>query len=85
MVDYMMYYQIFGGFWTLFFVGGFTTFVLCSSAAIWYYSNDTSGSKPHSPILTSVARAFRYHLGSIAFGSLLLALLAFIRTIVTML
>jgi|JI6StandDraft_1071083.scaffolds.fasta_scaffold22262_3 choline transporter-like protein 2/4/5 len=80
-----MYYEIFGGFWTVFFVGGLTTFILGSSASIWYYSNDTSGNKPHSPITTSIARAFRYHLGSIAFGSLLLALLAFIRTLVALL
>lgn len=83
--DYLMYYQVCAGFWLVFFVSGFTTFVLCSSACIWYYSNSAVGGKPHRPILASVGRAFRYHLGSIAFGSLILALLAMVRVLVAIL
>lgn len=77
-----MYYQIFGGIWTLFFTLGFSQFVLCSAAVIWYFNQDM---KPHRPITSSLWRAFRYHIGSIAFGSLILALLAIMRAIISLL
>lgn len=35
----------------------------------------------HAPVRTSIYRAFRYHLGSLAFGSLILAIIQFIRVI----
>jgi hypothetical protein len=60
------------GIWILLFVIGFSEFILSSTASIWYFGNSSIEMKPHRPIGTSVWRAFRYHLGSIAFGSLIL-------------
>jgi hypothetical protein len=44
-----------------------------STSCIWYFSHGEEGQK-HAPVSTSIYRAFRYHLGSLAFGSLLLAI-----------
>lgn len=47
---------------------------------MWYFAQP-DGNNLHAPILTSVYRLFRYHFGSIAFGSLLVAIIQFVRLI----
>jgi hypothetical protein len=69
----MVWYFIFGGLWKNAFLGALLQFILVSTVAIWYFAQGT-GNKAHSPISRSIHRAFRYHLGSLALGSFLLAL-----------
>lgn len=52
-------------------------FIIASACAIWYWEQNGT----HKPISRSIYRAFRYHLGSLAFGSLLLAIVQMIRII----
>ncbi len=54
-------------------------FVLCSAPCIWYFNGGNS--QLHAPITRSLYRAFRYHLGSLAFGSFILAIVQLIRLI----
>jgi len=51
---------------------------MSSTAVIWYFKQGSAS----IPVTKSVYRAFRYHLGSLAFGSLLVAIVEFIRLIV---
>jgi len=45
---------------------------------MWYYSHGP-GAELDSPILKSFYMAFRYHFGSLAFGSLILAIVQFMQ------
>lgn len=63
---------IFIGLWVSAFILAVNTFVLASSTCIWYFSQGP-GQSVHRPISRSLYRAFRYHLGSLAFGSFILA------------
>jgi len=56
-----------------------TEFVIASSVAQWYFT--TEDETLSSPILTAIGYLVRYQLGSIAFGSLLIAMIKFIRAI----
>ena len=76
---YLIIYFIFGGLWVNAFILAVNQFVLASTVSIWYFGQQ----KPHMPITRSVYRAFRYHLGSLAFGSLILAIVQFIRVILS--
>ncbi|KAL4485812.1 hypothetical protein ABPG72_012352 [Tetrahymena utriculariae] len=79
-VTRLLWSYLFIGLWINAFIQCTCQFILASSACIWYFSHGESGQK-HAPIRTSVYRAFRYHLGSIAFGALLLAIVQFIRIV----
>lgn len=76
----MIYFYFFGGLWINAFLQAFNQFVLASCAAIWYFNQGPDhGSIHRAPILTSFWRAIRYHLGSLAFGSFILAVVQFIK------
>lgn len=79
-IRYALLYQLFGYLWLNAFVIGCTQFVISAAAAIWYFTSnsDTNGS---GSILTGYWWVARYHLGTIAFGSLLIAIVQFIRII----
>eukprot|EP01015_Nassula_variabilis_P030426 TRINITY_DN6683_c0_g1_i32.p1 TRINITY_DN6683_c0_g1~~TRINITY_DN6683_c0_g1_i32.p1 ORF type:complete len:447 (-),score=91.79 TRINITY_DN6683_c0_g1_i32:100-1440(-) len=68
-------YHLFGLLWINAFIIALGQFILASSAGIWYFMRQ----QMNSPVRTSVFRALRYHMGSLAFGSLILAIVQFIR------
>ena len=72
------YYFVFGTLWCNAFVQAVTTFVIASACCMWYYSHGPAQDL-HFPVLRSYFRVFRYHLGSLAFGALLLAIVQFIQ------
>ena len=74
------YYHLFALFWVVAFFLAILQFVVAATAAQWYFTSgsDQSGS---GSIMLSLWWTFRYHLGSLAFGSLLLAIIMFIRFI----
>lgn len=65
-------YHIFGLFWINAFILGVNQFVISASACLWYFevSTDTKGK---GTVNRAYWIAFRYHLGSVAFGSFLIA------------
>ena len=75
------YYFVFGTLWCNALLGAIGIFLIASSACMWYYSHGP-GQDLHFPILRSLGRIFRYHLGSLAFGSLILAIIQFIELVV---
>jgi hypothetical protein len=76
----LLIYHLFALLWINAFFIASIQFVLASSTALWYFSQGTGQAAPKS-IRTSVYRLFRYHLGSIAFGSLILAIIQMVRII----
>jgi hypothetical protein len=73
-------YHLFALLWVNGFIIAATQFVIASSTALWYFSQGTGQSAP-ATVRTSVKRLFKYHFGSIAFGSLILAIIQFIRLV----
>ena len=71
--QYVFLYSLFGYLWMNAFIIGVTQFMISASCAIWYFSctSDTNGS---GSLMTGFYWVFRYHLGSIAFGAFLIAL-----------
>jgi hypothetical protein len=72
------YYFVFATLWSNALLQGITTFVIASACCMWYYSHGPANDL-HLPVLRSFGRSIRYHLGSLAFGSLLLAIVQFIQ------
>eukprot|EP00360_Condylostoma_magnum_P000980 CAMPEP_0168315214 /NCGR_PEP_ID=MMETSP0210-20121227/10487_1 /TAXON_ID=40633 /ORGANISM="Condylostoma magnum, Strain COL2" /LENGTH=136 /DNA_ID=CAMNT_0008287087 /DNA_START=917 /DNA_END=1324 /DNA_ORIENTATION=+ len=70
----IFYFHFFGIFWVVAFIIAFEQFVIASSVSFWYF-NEKADKKVESPISRSIWRGFRYHIGSLALGSFLLALI----------
>jgi len=78
----MVWFMIFGLIWTVSFIISCNDYVIVVSAATWYFFRKTDdGWEGHSDIWKGFQWAFKYNLGSIAFGSLVIALSAIIREI----
>ncbi|XP_017472269.1 PREDICTED: CTL-like protein 2 [Rhagoletis zephyria] len=77
-VTWSIVYNVFGFFWLTFFIAAFSDMVLALTFATWYWTFK----KRDVPFFT-LGRAFRqtifYHLGTLAFGSLILAVCRMIR------
>lgn len=79
---------VFGGLWNFAILLAVQFFILASAVCIWYWvspsvADGDTEAKRHldevKPISTSIYRAYRYHLGTLAFGSFILAATWFIR------
>jgi len=70
--------------WVTEFLVYFTYLVIAGAIATWYFTRyDQSGAKnlPPNMVYHSSLRACRFHLGSIALGSMILAIIQFIRAV----
>lgn len=79
---YAWWYHLFALLWTTAFIEALCSFIYSSTACIWYFEQGGTGKSVNAPVCRSWYRAFRYHLGSLAFGSLILAIIRFIMVIV---
>lgn len=70
----MIIYYIFGVLWNHAYFGALTQFVIASAVCIWYFTQN-NGKTKQSPVCTSLIRAFAHHIGSLAYGSFLVAVL----------
>lgn len=66
--------MILGICWWIAFILAVNVFVLSSMAASWYFSDDNDG----VTFLRGMCWAYTYHLGSLAFGSLIIAIIWFV-------
>ena len=82
---YMLCYMWFGIFWLLAFVVSCNEFVIIVSTCTWYFSRkdipDDDGIPGDSEVMKGFSWAFKYHTGSIALGSLILAVVWVIRAL----
>lgn len=77
---YLMVYEFFGLLWVMALILACNSFVIICAVSMWYFSHN-SDTKATSSIFKGIVWIFRYHLGSLAFGSFLIALIWFIRII----
>lgn len=73
-------FYFFGLFWNCEVAIGMCQFVIASTTAYWYFSL-FSQSSVSSPVCKSFVRGLVYHLGSIAFGALILCILVILQII----
>ena len=75
-INYLFWYHLFALFYINAILSALSQFIYASCTSIWYF-NQEKGTEGHI-ILTSFKRAFKYHFGSIAFGSLIIAIVRFL-------
>lgn len=68
--------HIIGLFWILAFIFASLDFIICCATALWYHKTDK---KDVHAIKKSVHYLFRYHIGSVAFGSFIIAIVWIIQ------
>ena len=73
-----LYIQGFGLFWNVAFLLTLSNFIINGAVCFWYYNSTT---KVKHTITTSIWWAVRYHLGTIAFGSFILAVVWVLRVV----
>ncbi|XP_022093439.1 choline transporter-like protein 1 isoform X2 [Acanthaster planci] len=76
---YMWWYHLFGLLWGSQFLVACQQCAIAGAVAAWFFARDKS--QLRWPILQSIKRIIRYHLGSLAFGSLIIALVMLARII----
>ena len=82
--DYLMAYHIFSWLWLNNFVHGIAMTTICGAFAGWYWTVIEDGKKTQKdriPVIAALWRVVRYHLGSIAYGSGIIAVIQFIRVV----
>ena len=75
-INYLFWYHLFSLFYINAILSALSQFIYASCTSIWYFNHE-KGTEGHI-ILTSFKRAFKYHFGSIAFGSLIIAIVRFL-------
>ncbi|XP_041032960.1 choline transporter-like protein 2 isoform X2 [Carcharodon carcharias] len=75
------FYNVFLFFWLTNFVIALGQVTLAGAFASYYWAFNKPADVPACPVFSSMGRALRYHTGSLAFGSLLLAIVQVIRVI----
>jgi hypothetical protein len=79
---YVWIYHLFGLLWISAFINACSQFLISAVTALWYFSQGAaSDDKNKASISTGVRWIFRYHVGSIAFGSLIIAIMQAIKLI----
>ena len=68
-------FHCFACLWNMAFLLYLMIFVVACSCAIWYFNNKNSPNHFRMPIFIGFWWAFRYHLGSLALGSFILAVI----------
>ncbi|KAL3871868.1 hypothetical protein ACJMK2_039840 [Sinanodonta woodiana] len=72
-------FMLFMFFWVMNFIVAFGQMTLAGAFASYYWAFEKPQDVPLFPLTASVYRSLRYHLGSLAFGSLLIAIVQIIR------
>ncbi|KAI7803649.1 choline transporter-like protein 2 isoform X4 [Triplophysa rosa] len=75
------FYNVFLFFWCANFVTALGQMTLAGAFASYYWALNKSKDMPTFPLCASLGRSLRYHTGSLAFGSLILAIIQIIRVL----
>ncbi|XP_006823430.1 choline transporter-like protein 2 [Saccoglossus kowalevskii] len=75
----MQIYILFGLFWIMNFIVALDQIVLAGAFASYYWAFTKPKDIPVFPVSYSLGRSLRYHLGSLAFGSFIIAVIQIIR------
>lgn len=78
----MVWYLIFGLIWSISFLIACNDYIIIVSACTWYFSKKSDeGWEGHSQVWKGFQWIFKYNFGSLAFGSLVIAISAILRDI----
>ncbi|XP_030591376.1 choline transporter-like protein 2 isoform X2 [Archocentrus centrarchus] len=77
----LQFYNVFLFFWCANFVTGLGQMTLAGAFASYYWAFNKPGEIPAFPVFSSLGRSLRYHTGTLAFGSLILAIIQIIRVL----
>lgn len=80
LITYLHVINIFGFFWILFFVSGLADMILAATFSTWYWTF-RKRDVPFFTVTESTIRTLRYHIGTLAFGSLIIAICTMIRVL----
>lgn len=75
------FYNVFLFFWLVNFTIALGEIILAGAFASYYWAFNKPADMPKFPVMASMGRALRYHVGSLAFGSLILAIVQTIRVL----
>jgi hypothetical protein len=80
-VDYRFWYSLFSFFWHHAFMVAVGQCTIAGAVGVWFFNRGEKGSMAASmlSVCTGVKNCFRYHLGSLAFGSFILAVIQTVR------
>ena len=78
---YLQVYMVLGLFWVINFIIALGEMTLAGAYASYYWAYQKPDDIPALPILASFWRSIRYHPGSLAFGSLIIAIIQLIRVL----
>ncbi|KAJ5070922.1 choline transporter-like protein [Anaeramoeba ignava] len=77
-MNYLTIYHFFGLLWGTALITAISESTIAGAISSWYWTRDKHNIPP-SPVKSSFKRMLRYHLGSLAFGALLIAIVRMIR------
>jgi choline transporter-like protein 2/4/5 len=78
---YFQFFVLFMYFWLFNFIMGLSQMAIAGCYVDWYFTRDKSIRLPGRTLLSAVWRTLRYHTGSVAFGSLIIAIVQTARAI----
>jgi len=78
----LMYFNLFGFYWVVGFSAAVYNVVIAGVISSWYFFRDSPPDKVKSPALFSLRCALTKSFGSLAFGSLLIAIIQFLEFMV---
>merc|ERR1711871_468273 len=79
---YQAWFWLFGYFLVTQFIAALGEMVLAGAAAAWYFRELPDRPPVRKPLMSAFKRAVKYHIGSVAFGSLIIAIIKFIRAVI---
>ncbi|KAJ8734636.1 hypothetical protein PYW08_013886 [Mythimna loreyi] len=79
-VVYLHLANLLGFFWTMFFISGVSDMMLASTFSTWYWTYKKRD-LPFFTLSSGICRTLRYHLGTVALGALIIAIVRVIRVI----
>ena len=74
----VQFVNLFGFYWAINFVTAFGQFTLAGAFASWYFAFKKPEDVPTLPLFSAFLRTF-WHVGTLAFGSLIIALVQILR------
>ena len=80
--EYAWVYMLFNGFWMAVFIDGLHQATLAGAVANWYFCEEKIKTLSICPGFNAMKNLLKYNLGSIAFGSLLVAIVRTIQVII---
>ncbi|CAG9575617.1 unnamed protein product [Danaus chrysippus] len=79
-IIYLHLVNLLGFFWAMFFISGVADMTLANTFSTWYWTYNKRN-LPFFTLTSSIYTTIRYHLGTVAFGALIIAIVRVIRVI----